>query len=112
LALPADILRDLGVFSLLRVSPETSEHGIVGDAAGVAGGGSAGAGSSAEEVVPKMGSIPAPERPVILDLLDLELVWRGPCMRVSDCAMVVSWLCHGCVMIDFIWAMIICVTIG
>jgi hypothetical protein len=67
----ADILRDLGVFSLLRVSPETSEHGIVGDAPS-AGGGSAGAGAG--DSVPKMGSIPAPERPVILDLLDLELV--------------------------------------
>lgn len=66
----ADILRDLGVFSLLRVSPETSEHGIVGDAPS-AGGGSAGAGAG--DGVPKMGSIPAPERPVILDLLDLEL---------------------------------------
>ncbi len=65
----ADLLRDLGVFSLLRVSPETSEHGIVGgvaapdEASGAAGGGE----------IPRMGCIPAPERPVILDLLDVEV---------------------------------------
>lgn len=62
----ADLLRDLGVFSLLRVSPDTAEPAIVSNEDGVER-------KTAEKEVPRMGSIPAPERPVVLDLIDVEV---------------------------------------
>ena len=55
------------------MSPETSEHGIVGGVAAPEEVSAAAAGSGSGADVPRMGSIPAPERPVILDLLDVEV---------------------------------------
>ncbi len=71
--LPADLLRDLGVFSLLQVPSERSTASAAGAGAAAAGSSEVPAEGMESPSRRHGGFLPVVERPVTLDLVDVEV---------------------------------------